>query len=66
VKKAVKQLGPKASPGEVSALGAWTALVPILVAFGIDPTKAMAIAGGVSALAPYVVKVVIQWRGRRA
>jgi hypothetical protein len=57
-------LAPASSPGEVSAIGAWGALSGILIAFGVDPIRATAIAGAVAAAAPYVVKAVIWWRRR--
>jgi hypothetical protein len=55
-------LKPSASPGEVSAIGIWGALSALLIAFGVDPARAAAMAGMAGAVAPYAVKAVIAWR----
>jgi len=61
-KPASAALKPSASPGEISAIGAWGALSALLIAFGVDAARAAAIAGMFGALAPYAVKAVIAWR----
>ncbi len=55
-------LKPSASPGEVSAIGIWGALSALLIAFGVDPARAAALAGVAGTLAPYAVTAVIAWR----
>jgi hypothetical protein len=59
-------LAPQKSPGEVAALGGYGALTGVLVAFGVDPTRALAISGAVAAASPYIVKFVVWYRKEKA
>ena len=46
-------------PAESIAVGSFAGLTGILVAFGVDPDKAAAFAGAVSALAPMITSFVV-------
>lgn len=55
---------PQNSPGEIAAPAVWVALGSVLVAFGLSPTKASAVAGMAAVLTPYVVKLAL-WMRRK-
>ena len=53
-------------PAESAAPTVWVALSGLMVAFGVDPTKAAAIAGVAAALTPIVVTFFAARRRERA
>jgi hypothetical protein len=64
MKAQVKSVGRavRRRPAESTAVGIYPALTGLLVAFGVDPVRAAAIAGVAAAVAPMAVT---WWRTRK-
>lgn len=64
VERDYSELKPLSSPGETGAAAVWAALGGLLIAFGVETDKALAISGAAAAVTPYIVKLVLWWKGR--
>jgi hypothetical protein len=60
--QASESLSPASSPGESGTIVVFSALSGAMIAFGISPTKASAVAGLAAAVSPYALKAFVQWR----
>ncbi len=56
---------PAQRPAEYGTLGAWGAVSGLLIAFGVDPLKAQAVAGAVAAVAPAIITFATNWNRRK-
>ncbi len=57
-------LAPSSSPGETGALGVWGSVSALLIAFGVDPSKSLAVSGAAAAFTPYIVKWWLHRKGK--
>jgi hypothetical protein len=65
ITKLVRKAARTKRPNEVGTLGGSAALITLLVAFGVDPVKALAISGVISPLLPGIITALVdRIRGR--